>query len=59
MNMANEEAEIIPPSTVNPMVRRATAPAPVASTSGITPRIKAIDVITIGRNLSLTASMVD
>ena len=40
------------------MVRLATAPAPVASTSGITPSIKASDVIMIGRRRSRTASSV-
>ncbi len=57
--MASDEAAIIPPNTVNPIVLRATAPAPVANTNGITPKINAMDVIKMGRNLSLTASTVD
>ncbi len=59
INIAMDEAATIPPSTVTPIVLRATAPAPVASTSGITPKINAMEVIIIGRNLSFTASRVD
>ena len=57
--MANDVAATMPPNTVNPIVRLATAPAPVANTSGITPRINAIDVISMGRKRRLTASRVD
>jgi len=57
--MASEEAASIPPRTVNPIVLRATAPAPVENASGRTPRRNAMDVITIGRKRSLTASRVD
>ena len=48
----------MPPNTVYPMVLLATAPAPVANTNGNTPSIKAKEVITIGRNRSLIASIV-
>jgi hypothetical protein len=39
----------MPVNTVMPIDTRALAPAPLASTSGTTPRMKANDVITIGR----------
>lgn len=58
-NMANDEAAIIPPITVTPMVLRATAPAPVASTRGNTPKMNARDVMIMGRKRKLTASIVD
>lgn len=51
-------AASIPPSTDHPIVWRATAPAPVANTKGDTPKMKAKDVINIGRSLNRTASMV-
>ena len=57
--MAIVVAASIPPNTVKPIVRLATAPAPVATTSGITPKINAIEVITIGRKRRLTASSVE
>ena len=57
--MASDEAAIIPPNTVNPIVLRATAPAPVANANGNTPKINASEVIIIGRKRKLTASMVD
>ena len=41
------------PNTVNPMVLRATAPAPVANTSGSTPKINAMEVMMIGRKRKL------
>ena len=56
--MASHVAPSIPPKTVQPMVERATPPAPVAKAKGNTPNINAIDVIIIGRNLSLTAASV-
>ncbi len=56
--MARDVAASIPPSTVQPMVERATLAAPVASASGNTPRIKASEVISIGRRRRLTASRV-
>ena len=46
----------MPLKTVIPMERRAAAPAPVANTRGSTPRMKAIDVITIGRKRVRAAS---
>ena len=39
--MAIAEAAIIPPITVEPRTRRATAPEPVANQSGIRPKMKA------------------
>ena len=57
--MATVEAANIPPNTVNPMVRRATAPAPVANTNGNTPNINASEVMMMGRKRRLTASRVD
>src|SRR6476469_6652402 len=39
----------MPLNTVMPIDLRAAAPAPVANTRGSTPRMKAIDVITMGR----------
>ena len=57
--MAIDEAAIIPPITVTPIVLRATAPAPVANTNGNTPRIKASDVMSMGRKRIDTASIVD
>ena len=46
----------MPPNTAMPIERRAAAPAPVARTSGNTPRMKANEVMTIGRNRSRAAS---
>ena len=50
--IAIEEAATIPPITVNPMVRRAIAPAPDAIANGVTPKINASEVIRIGRKRS-------
>src|SRR5579875_397171 len=58
IKMANKVAANMPPNTVQPMVARATAPAPVAKAKGNTPNIKAMEVMIMGRNLSLTASSV-
>lgn len=49
-NIAKRVDVIIPPQTAVPSDRRLAAAAPVAKTSGRTPRMKAIDVIKIGRN---------
>ena len=46
----------MPLNTVMPIDLRALAPAPVATTSGATPRMKANDVIRIGRRRSRAAS---
>ena len=46
----------MPVNTVIPIDTRALAPAPLASTSGTTPRMKANDVITIGRKRARAAS---
>ena len=49
---------IMPANTAVPRVRRISAPAPPAMTSGTTPRMNATLVITIGRSRSLHASRV-
>lgn len=59
MNIPRKVAHIIPPRTVQPIVLRATAPAPEEKIRGDTPKMKAIEVIIIGRKRSLTASIVD
>ena len=45
----------MPLATAIPRERRALAPAPLASTSGKTPRIKVNDVIMIGRKRTFDA----
>src|SRR5690554_2519435 len=47
--MARSVAEIMPPITPVPTARWPAEPAPVANTRGITPMIKASEVIRIGR----------
>ena len=47
----------IPPATAVPTECRASWPAPVANTSGSTPRMNASDVIRIGRSRSRDASI--
>src|SRR4029077_5652083 len=42
-------AAIFPPMTVEPRMRRATAPEPLANHKGISPKMKAKEVIRIGR----------
>ena len=54
--MARKVAAIIPPMTPVPTERRAPAPAPVEKASGITPKMKASEVIRMGRNLRRAAS---
>ena len=49
----------MPVNTVMPIEARALAPAPLANTSGATPRMKASDVITIGRNRARAAPTAD
>ena len=49
----------MPVNTVMPIDLRALAPAPVAITSGTTLRMKAIDVIRIGRKRARAASTAD
>src|SRR5262245_19238778 len=56
---ARQVEAIMPENTVMPIDLRALAPAPVASTSGTTPRMKAKDVIRIGRNLARAAAIAD
>src|SRR5262249_4332811 len=56
---AKQVDAIIPVNTVMPIDTRALAPAPLASTSGTTPRMKANDVITIGRKRARAASVAD
>ncbi len=48
---------IIPANTATPIARRISEPAPVDSTSGSTPMMKASEVIRIGRRRSRLASM--
>ncbi len=48
----------MPANTAVPSVRRISAPAPSDITNGTTPRMKANDVIMIGRSRSCTASRV-
>ena len=48
-NTASSVAAFIPPKTAVPSERREAALAPVATNSGTTPRMKAKDVIRIGR----------
>ena len=57
--IARNVAASMPPSTPVPIDRRLAAPAPVAITSGSTPRMKAIEVIMMGRKRSLAASIAD
>jgi hypothetical protein len=47
----------MPENTVIPMTLRTSAPAPLESTSGTTPAIKATEVITIGRSRRRQASI--
>ena len=47
----------MPPTMVVPTERRPSAPAPVAKTSGSTPRMKANEVIRMGRRRSSAASI--
>ena len=47
----------MPPATAVPTEFRASRPAPLANTSGSTPRMKASEVIRIGRSRSLEASI--
>ncbi len=53
----------MPVETAIPIERRALAPAPVAKTNGMTPIMKANDVISIGRKRVFAprtaASMID
>jgi len=56
--MPNSVTPIMPENTVIPSDQRSSAPAPRASTSGRTPRMKASEVMRIGRNRSRLASTV-
>ena len=56
--MPNSVTPSMPLKTAVPSVRRISAPAPSASTSGTTPRMKANEVIMIGRSRSRQASSV-
>ena len=53
--MASSVAASMPPNTAVPSDRRDAAPAPVATNNGTTPRMKAKDVIKMGRSRSLAA----
>src|SRR5665213_1949757 len=50
MNRFRIVERIIPPNTAVPSELRAPLPAPVAKTSGVTPRTNAIEVMRIGRS---------
>ena len=54
---ARNVAASMPPSTPVPIECRLAAPAPEAITRGTTPRMKAIEVMMIGRKRSLAASI--
>ena len=56
--MPNDVTPSMPLKTAVPRVRRISAPAPLARRSGTTPRMNAIEVITIGRSRSRQASRV-
>src|SRR5215213_9672685 len=56
---ARQVEAIMPVNTVMPIDLRALAPAPVAITSGTTERMKAIEVIRIGRKRARAASTAD
>jgi hypothetical protein len=49
----------MPVNTVMPIDLRAPAPAPLASTSGATPRMKANEVMRMGRNRARAPSTAD
>ena len=55
--MPMKEARIMPPNTGVPTSRRASCEAPVATTSGSRPRMKANDVIITGRKRSRAPSV--
>src|SRR5579872_6334416 len=54
--MPNSVTPIMPLNTAVPSERRISAPAPVARTSGTTPRMKAKEVIVMGRRRNRDAS---
>src|SRR5215467_9586566 len=56
---ARQVDAIMPENTVMPIDLRALAPAPVAATNGATPRMKANDVIKIGRKRERAAATAD
>ena len=57
MNTIERNVEaIMPPATVVPTELRAAAPAPVAKANGSTPRMKAIEVMRMGRKRMRAAS---
>ena len=55
--MATKVAASMPPMTPVPIEWRLAEPAPVLMASGSTPRMKASEVMTIGRKRSRAASM--
>ena len=55
-NSPTVDAMAIPAKTAMPMLTRAAAPAPLAITSGTTPRMNAKAVIMMGRKRSLAPS---
>jgi len=54
--IARKVAASMPPITPVPTERRAPAPAPLENASGTTPRMKASEVMMIGRKRSRAAS---
>lgn len=56
-NVPSNVLSVIPNTTAVPNDTRLAAPAPVANTNGMTPNIKAKEVIKIGRNLTRPASI--
>src|SRR6516165_10182518 len=54
-NTARMVALSMPPTTAVPMAMRLAAPAPVATASGNVPKMKAIEVMRMGRNRSCAA----
>ena len=56
--MPNSVTPSMPLKTAMPSERRISAPAPEATISGITPKMKANEVIRIGRSRSRDASCV-
>ena len=57
MKMPMPVAAIMPPITPVPTAMRLAAPAPLAITSGTMPRMKASEVMMIGRRRNLAASL--
>ena len=59
MRGARMVAASIPDTTLTPMARRLPAPAPVLTARGRVPRMKAMEVMMMGRKRRRAASMAD